>query len=179
MDDYSSGAAKNFIHRLGRETGKRVAAAAAPDLKRVTLKLGGNDAAIILADVNPAAVAQKYFLGRVQESSGHICSAIKRVYVPEQMYNALARQPRRDCQGRQGGRRARGRHPARSDQQQNAGRRMTELAEDQEARRQDCRAARASARKDTSSRRQSSETFPMACGWSMKSSSAGAPDHSL
>ena len=70
------------------ETGKRVAAAAAPDLKRVTLELGGNDAAIILADVDPAAVAPKIFWGAF-ENSGQICSAIKRVYVPEQMYNAL------------------------------------------------------------------------------------------
>src|SRR5690606_2029405 len=38
------------------ETGKRVAAAAAPDLKRVTLELGGNDAAIVLPDVDPAAI---------------------------------------------------------------------------------------------------------------------------
>jgi len=70
------------------ETGKRVAAAAAPDLKRVTLELGGNDAAIILADVDPALVAPKIFWGAF-ENSGQICSAIKRVYVPEQMYNAL------------------------------------------------------------------------------------------
>src|ERR1700683_765416 len=70
------------------ETGKHVAAAAAPDLKRVTLELGGNDAAIILADVDPAAVAPKIFWGAF-ENSGQICSAIKRVYVPEQMYNAL------------------------------------------------------------------------------------------
>ena len=41
------------------ETGKKVAAAAAPDLKRVTLELGGNDAAIVLSDVDPKAVAEK------------------------------------------------------------------------------------------------------------------------
>jgi acyl-CoA reductase-like NAD-dependent aldehyde dehydrogenase len=70
------------------ETGKKVAASAAPDLKRVTLELGGNDAAIILADVDPAVVAPKIFWGAF-ENSGQICSAIKRVYVPEQMYNAL------------------------------------------------------------------------------------------
>jgi acyl-CoA reductase-like NAD-dependent aldehyde dehydrogenase len=66
-------------------TGKKVAAAAAPDLKRVTLELGGNDAAIVLADVDLAAVAPKIFWGAM-ENSGQICSAIKRVYVPEQMY---------------------------------------------------------------------------------------------
>src|SRR5580693_9181591 len=70
------------------ETGKKVAAAAAPDLKRVTLELGGIDAAIILSDVDPKAVAPKIFWGAF-ENSGQICSAIKRVYVPEQMYAAL------------------------------------------------------------------------------------------
>ena len=44
-------------------TGKKVAAAAAPDLKRVTLELGGNDAAIVLDDVDPQKVAEKLFWG--------------------------------------------------------------------------------------------------------------------
>jgi acyl-CoA reductase-like NAD-dependent aldehyde dehydrogenase len=67
------------------ETGKKVAAAAAPDLKRVTLELGGNDPAIVLADANLKDVAPKIFWGAF-ENSGQICSAIKRVYVPEDMY---------------------------------------------------------------------------------------------
>ena len=78
--------------------GKHVAAAAAPDLKRVTLELGGNDPAIILDDVDPAAVAEKIFWGAFA-NSGQICSAIKRVYVPEalhdQVVEALAEQGRR------------------------------------------------------------------------------------
>ncbi|MGO9453374.1 MAG: aldehyde dehydrogenase family protein [Candidatus Binataceae bacterium] len=70
------------------ETGKKVAAAAAPDLKRVTLELGGNDAAIVLDDVDPKAVAQKIFWGAF-ENSGQICSAIKRVYVHEKVYASV------------------------------------------------------------------------------------------
>ena len=70
------------------ETGKKVAAAAAPDLKRVTLELGGNDAAIVLPDVNPKEVAQKIFWGAF-ENSGQICSAIKRVYVHEKVYSTV------------------------------------------------------------------------------------------
>ena len=66
-------------------TGKRVAAAAAPDLKRVTLELGGNDPAIVLDDADPAAVADKLFEGAFQ-NNGQVCSAIKRVYVPESLY---------------------------------------------------------------------------------------------
>jgi acyl-CoA reductase-like NAD-dependent aldehyde dehydrogenase len=78
-------------------TGKHVAAAAAPDLKRVTLELGGNDPAIVLDDVDPAAIASKLFWGAFQ-NNGQVCSAIKRVYVPERLYDdvveALAEQAR-------------------------------------------------------------------------------------
>jgi len=66
-------------------TGKKVAIAAAPDQKRVTLELGGNDAAIVLGDVDVKSTAQKIFWGAF-ENSGQICSAIKRVYVPENLY---------------------------------------------------------------------------------------------
>ncbi len=66
-------------------TGKKVATAAAPDLKRITLELGGNDAAIVLADASVDDVAQKIFWGAF-ENCGQICSAIKRVYVPQNMY---------------------------------------------------------------------------------------------
>ncbi|TDC53340.1 aldehyde dehydrogenase family protein [Actinomadura sp. KC345] len=66
-------------------TGKRVAAAAAPDLKRVTLELGGNDPAIVLEDADPAAIADKVFGGAFQ-NNGQVCSAIKRVYVPDSLY---------------------------------------------------------------------------------------------
>jgi len=69
-------------------TGKRVAAAAAPDLKRITLELGGNDAAIVLPDVDPAEVAEKLFWGAF-ENTGQVCSAIKRVFVHEDRYDAM------------------------------------------------------------------------------------------
>jgi acyl-CoA reductase-like NAD-dependent aldehyde dehydrogenase len=65
-------------------TGKKVAASAAPDLKRLTLELGGNDAAIVLDDVDPKQVAEKLFWGAFS-NSGQICSAIKRLYVPEKL----------------------------------------------------------------------------------------------
>jgi acyl-CoA reductase-like NAD-dependent aldehyde dehydrogenase len=69
-------------------TGKKVAISAAPDLKRVTLELGGNDAAILLGDIDVKATAQKVFWGAF-ENSGQICSAIKRVYVPENLYSSV------------------------------------------------------------------------------------------
>lgn len=66
-------------------TGKKVAVSAAPDLKRVTLELGGNDPAILLDDVDPAVVADRLFSGAFQ-NNGQVCSAIKRVYAPERLY---------------------------------------------------------------------------------------------
>src|SRR6202042_1095022 len=61
--------------------GRHVAATAAPDLKRITLELGGNDPAILLDDVDPAAIASRLFWGAFQ-NNGQVCSAIKRVYAP-------------------------------------------------------------------------------------------------
>ena len=69
-------------------TGKLVAAAAAPDLKRVTLELGGNDPAIVLEDVDVARTAKRLFWGAF-ENCGQVCSAIKRVYVPESLYEPV------------------------------------------------------------------------------------------
>src|SRR5207237_9529759 len=69
-------------------TGKKVAAAAAPDLKRTTLELGGNDPAILLDDVQPAEVADKVYR-QAFANNGQVCSAIKRVYVPERIYDEV------------------------------------------------------------------------------------------
>lgn len=69
-------------------TGKHVAASAAPDLKRVTLELGGNDPAIILPGADVEAVADKLFWGAFA-NSGQVCSAIKRVYAPSEVHDEL------------------------------------------------------------------------------------------
>jgi len=63
-------------------TGKKVALSAAPDLKRVTLELGGNDPAIVLDDADPERVSKAIFAAAFN-NNGQVCSAIKRVYVPE------------------------------------------------------------------------------------------------
>jgi acyl-CoA reductase-like NAD-dependent aldehyde dehydrogenase len=70
------------------ETGKEVAAASARTLRRVTLELGGNDAAIVLDDVEPATVASALFEGAFR-NNGQVCSAVKRVYVPRARHAAL------------------------------------------------------------------------------------------
>jgi len=69
-------------------TGKKVAAAAAPDLKRITLELGGNDPAIVLDDVDTEKVAAKLFWSAFR-NSGQVCIAVKRVYVPERLHDDL------------------------------------------------------------------------------------------
>ncbi|MFF4276572.1 aldehyde dehydrogenase family protein [Streptomyces sp. NPDC001536] len=69
-------------------TGKAVAVAAAQDLKRVTLELGGNDAAIVLDDADIDRVAEPLFMSAFA-NSGQICEATKRVYVPERLYGRL------------------------------------------------------------------------------------------
>jgi acyl-CoA reductase-like NAD-dependent aldehyde dehydrogenase len=69
--------------------GKQVAAAAAPDLKRITLELGGNDAAIVLDDADPAVVARGIF-DRAFVNCGQTCAAIKRVYAPQSLFDSLA-----------------------------------------------------------------------------------------
>ena len=70
------------------ETGKKVMASAAGNLKRITLELGGNDAAIVLDDVDPKAVAPKLFFAAMV-NSGQVCMAIKRIYAHERIYGAL------------------------------------------------------------------------------------------
>ena len=70
------------------ETGKKVALSAAPDLKRLTLELGGNDPAIVLDDADPGVVAKAIFAGAFN-NNGQVCSAIKRVYVPESLYDQV------------------------------------------------------------------------------------------
>ncbi|ROO85663.1 acyl-CoA reductase-like NAD-dependent aldehyde dehydrogenase [Actinocorallia herbida] len=63
-------------------TGRKVAQAAAADLKRFTLELGGNDAALVLPDADIATVAPGVFWAAFM-NNGQICGAVKRVYVHE------------------------------------------------------------------------------------------------
>ncbi len=69
-------------------SGKKVMASAAATLKRVTLELGGNDAAIVLQDVDVEAVAPKLFFAAFV-NSGQVCMAVKRIYVHESIHDAL------------------------------------------------------------------------------------------
>ena len=69
-------------------TGKKVMASAADSVKRVTLELGGNDAAIVLDDVDPKTVAPALY-GTAFANNGQVCIAIKRLYVHESIYDDM------------------------------------------------------------------------------------------
>lgn len=69
-------------------TGKKVMEAASKDLKRITLELGGNDAAIVMPDVDLDDIAQKIFFGAFFNTA-QICVATKRLYVHEDVYEGL------------------------------------------------------------------------------------------
>lgn len=69
-------------------TGKRIMAACASTLKRVTLELGGNDASIVLPDVDIEKTAPELVMGAFQ-NSGQVCVATKRIYIHEKIYKPM------------------------------------------------------------------------------------------
>ena len=69
-------------------TGRKVMKSASDTVKRVTLELGGNDAAIVLDDVDPIEVAGKLFFGATL-NAGQICVAVKRAYIPASLYDGV------------------------------------------------------------------------------------------
>jgi acyl-CoA reductase-like NAD-dependent aldehyde dehydrogenase len=69
-------------------TGAKVMAGAAGLLKRITLELGGNDAGVVLDDVDPKTVAPKLFQSAFQ-NSGQVCIAMKRLYVHDDVYEEV------------------------------------------------------------------------------------------
>ena len=69
-------------------TGSRIAAAAAKNMTPTTMELGGNDAAIVLPDADPKAMAMGLFWGAFI-NMGQPCAAAKRLYVHESLYDAV------------------------------------------------------------------------------------------
>lgn len=69
-------------------TGRKIMQDAAGNLKRLTLELGGNDAGIVLPDVDPKAIAPKLF-SVTFHNSGQTCACLKRLYVHESIYEEL------------------------------------------------------------------------------------------
>ncbi|MFB8143249.1 aldehyde dehydrogenase family protein [Streptomyces parvus] len=69
-------------------TGRSVAAGAASGLARVTLELGGNDAAILLDDVDVERIADRLFWAAFR-NCGQVCMAVKRVYAPARLHGRV------------------------------------------------------------------------------------------
>lgn len=71
------------------QTGARVMASASETLKRVTLELGGNDAAIVMPDVDVEKIVEPLFWSAFQ-NTGQICVATKRLYIHEDIYDRVS-----------------------------------------------------------------------------------------
>lgn len=69
-------------------TGKAIVKAAADTLKLTTMELGGNDAGIVLDDVDPGAIAADLFWGAFI-NTGQTCACLKRLYVPDAIYDDI------------------------------------------------------------------------------------------
>ena len=69
-------------------TGQKIMANSAETMKRLTLELGGNDAGIVLPDVDPKQIAEGLFWGAFI-NSGQTCAAIKRLYVHDDVYDEV------------------------------------------------------------------------------------------
>src|SRR5699024_6348424 len=71
------------------EVGTAVAAQAAETVKRVTLELGGNDAALVLDDANIETTARG-IMNSAFRNAGQVCMAVKRVYAPRSIAKDLS-----------------------------------------------------------------------------------------
>ena len=73
------------------QTGRHVAKLAGPDLKRVTLELGGSDPVIVCADADVDAAVKAVIIGRYW-NAGQACLGCKRVFVHESVYDQFVSQ---------------------------------------------------------------------------------------
>jgi succinate-semialdehyde dehydrogenase / glutarate-semialdehyde dehydrogenase len=66
--------------------GKHIVSVAGPELKRVTLELGGSDPVIVCEDADVEAAVKAVIIGRYW-NAGQACLGCKRVYVHESVYD--------------------------------------------------------------------------------------------
>jgi succinate-semialdehyde dehydrogenase/glutarate-semialdehyde dehydrogenase len=71
--------------------GRHVAALAAPDLKRLSLELGGSDPVIVCADADVDAAVKAVIIGRYW-NAGQACLGCKRVFVHDSVYDGFVSQ---------------------------------------------------------------------------------------
>ena len=73
------------------EVGRHVAELAAPDLKRLSLELGGSDPVIVCADADVDAAVKAVIIGRYW-NAGQACLGCKRVFVHDSVYDDFVTQ---------------------------------------------------------------------------------------
>jgi succinate-semialdehyde dehydrogenase / glutarate-semialdehyde dehydrogenase len=73
------------------EVGRRVVSIAGPQLKRVTLELGGSDPVIVCADADVEAAVKAVIIGRYW-NAGQACLGCKRVFVHDAVYDEFVSQ---------------------------------------------------------------------------------------
>ncbi|HUO47195.1 MAG TPA: aldehyde dehydrogenase family protein, partial [Acidimicrobiales bacterium] len=73
----------------GPSTGRAVMAGAAAGLTPLVLELGGNDPAIVAPDVAIDDALADRIVGAAFITSGQVCMAVKRLYVPEEKVGAM------------------------------------------------------------------------------------------
>ncbi|KDE97315.1 aldehyde dehydrogenase [Mycolicibacterium aromaticivorans JS19b1 = JCM 16368] len=71
----------------GIDTGRKVMTAAAQDIKRVTLELGGNDPAIVLDDLDLSPGTMRRIAKGAFGTTGQVCFGLKRIYVPTRIHD--------------------------------------------------------------------------------------------
>ncbi len=69
--------------------GKKIMAACAQTVKRVTLEMGGNDAAIVCPDVDVDKVAPELIMGFFL-NTGQVCVSSKRVFIHQDIYEQMS-----------------------------------------------------------------------------------------
>ncbi|GAA1616755.1 aldehyde dehydrogenase family protein [Leucobacter chromiireducens] len=79
---------KKIMFTGSTPVGKKIIEASAPNVTRLTLELGGNDAGIVLPDADPAKIAEDLFWGAFI-NTGQTCAALKRLYVHDSIYDAV------------------------------------------------------------------------------------------
>lgn len=84
----SHGGIQKIVFTGSTATGQSVMRGAAGNLKRLTLELGGNDAAIVLPGTSVEAVAEDIFQAAFL-NMGQTCAALKRLYIHESQYAAF------------------------------------------------------------------------------------------
>src|SRR5215217_8884594 len=73
------------------EVGRRIAGLAAPELKRLSLELGGSDPVVVCPDADVDAAVKAVIIGRYW-NAGQACLGCKRVFVHDAVYDAFVGQ---------------------------------------------------------------------------------------